>query len=84
MAFFRALTEKYPTFADGQAALSVMQYKLGTPNSMSLANDDWEDAVEQDSRYTDASWVREIRRWPPLLVSHLEEYLKARQTQTKI
>jgi tetratricopeptide (TPR) repeat protein len=63
MAYFRALVEKYPAFADGQAAYSVMQYKLGPASTgLAMANEHWEDAMEEDSRYADVSWVSEIRR----------------------
>lgn len=38
------------------------------------ARNAWEVALEEDSRYVDVEWVRDIRRWPPSLVSVLEKF----------
>ena len=71
IAYFRQLAIKYPYFADGQAALAVMLWGEGETNSVI---DMWETAIEQDSRYRDVEWVRDIRRWPPSLVKTLEKF----------
>ena len=65
MASFQSLVLKYPDYSDGLAALAVMYYTHGDLES---ARTSWEDALEQDSRYLDVDWVRDIRRWPPQLV----------------
>ena len=71
IAYFKQLAIKYPYFADGQAALAVMLWGDGeTDNVMDM----WETAIEQDSRYRDLEWVRDIRRWPPSLVKTLEKF----------
>ena len=75
VAYFRALVSKYPNFADGQAALAVMLYAQGITSQE--VTDGWETAVEQDSRYVDIEWVRDIRRWPPALVTSLEAFKKS-------
>jgi hypothetical protein len=116
MAYFNTLAVRYPLFADGQAALAVMQFALGSGGGsgssgsgssagagtgtggssssgssrgsgisssggggdyMSSAREAWESALEQDSRYVDVEWVRDIRRWPPALVGDLQLF-KAR------
>jgi len=67
-AFFKLLVSKYPRFADGNAVLAVLSYRNG---DMAAAQEFWEVALEEDSRYQDVSWVRDIRRWPPILVQGL-------------
>jgi tetratricopeptide (TPR) repeat protein len=75
IAYFTALVSKYPDFPDGQAALAVMRFAQGSTGTD--VSDAWENAVEGDSRYVDLKWVREIRRWPPALVSSLENFKKS-------
>lgn len=85
--FFEALIGKYPQFPDGLAAFTVMQYKALTSAPSSLVSSEavgkvennWEDALQEDSRYLDIEWVRDIRRWPPRLVDSLVDYLEARK-----
>ncbi|KAJ1412327.1 hypothetical protein B484DRAFT_455371 [Ochromonadaceae sp. CCMP2298] len=102
-AYFLSMTQRYPLFADGQAALAVMQFALGSDGSgnsgsgaslskvggssggtsggyMASAQDHWEQALEEDSRYVDVEWVRDIRRWPPALVKDLQLF-KSRLAQ---
>ena len=70
-AFFQSLAVKYPTYADAQAALAVLYYEKG---DIENARDCWETALEQDSRYQDDEWVRDIRRWPPKLADSLKTF----------
>ena len=71
IAYFKQLTIKYPYFADGLTALAVMMWGEGeTKDVMDL----WETGIEQDSRYIDIEWVRDIRRWPPSLVKTLQDF----------
>ena len=86
IAYFKLLTSRYPTFADGQAALAVMMYSNSNYNKDILNDsnsnyniddsikDHWESALEEDSRYIDIDWVENIRRWPPLLVEDLKRF----------
>jgi len=68
IAYFSALVAKYPLFADGLAALALMEFDRGnTAEAASL----WERGLEQDSRYLDLEWVRDVRRFPPKLVEVL-------------
>lgn len=69
LIYFRSLVAKYPSFADGNAALAVMLYEKG--ESKDIVMEAWEEALEADSRYLDVDWVRDIRRWPPKLVDTL-------------
>ena len=74
IAYFKQLASKYPYFADGQAALAVMLWGEGENKDVM---DMWETAIEQDSRYRDVEWVRNIRRWPPSLVGTLEKFMNS-------
>ena len=67
--YFVALVAKYPSFADGLAALSIMTFEAG---EVDAALDLWDRALQEDSRYSEIEWVSEIRRWPPSLVSSLK------------
>lgn len=58
--FFKVLSLKYPYFPDGNAILAVLYYEKG---DVKAAEDTWENAVEEDSRYNDLDWVLNIRRW---------------------
>ena len=64
--YFRTLAIKYPYFPDGQAVLAALYFERG---DIKAANDCFENAVEEDSRYEDIDWVLNIRRWPPKLVT---------------
>lgn len=64
--YFRSLSSKYPGFADGDAALAVMYFER---SNIKEAQDYWEEALENDSRYLDIDWLQDIRRWPPKLIA---------------
>lgn len=69
--YFKTLAIKYPYFPDGQAVLATLYYERG---DLKAANDCWENALEEDSRYEDIDWVLNIRRWPPKLVATLVKF----------
>lgn len=85
IAYFQLLSSRYPSFADGQAALAVMIYSNSNSNHDINNNNDilndakthWETALEEDSRYLDIDWVENIRRWPPALVNDLKLFKTA-------
>ena len=83
LAIMKEIVSKYPnTFADGMAAVAVMNYGInqrmsGEELQQNLAL--YKSAVIQDSRYSDMEWIRDIRRWPPSMVSALEA-LQTRMT----
>ena len=72
-AIVEEFCKRYPYFADGKAALAVMNYKGGL---VDVSLDQFDEAVEADDRYIDLSWVANIRRWTPRLVSDLETMLR--------
>lgn len=68
----RRLVKKYPMFADMRAALTAVLWADGQQGE---AESNWVAAVGVDSRYQNLDWVKEIRRWPPSLVSALDKFL---------
>lgn len=77
LEYFVTLADKYPLFPDGRAVLAIMYYDAGDAVN---AKENWDIAVEQDARYLDVSWVTDVRRWPPRLVSSLEQYLSVHKS----
>lgn len=71
LTYFEFLLSKYPSYSDGRAALAIMYYENG---QVDKAKENWNDALEDDSRYIDVSWVQDIRRWPPKLVDNLRKF----------
>lgn len=67
----RFLVRKYPTFGDMHAAIAMAAWEQG---DSAQAENEWYKAVEQDSRYEDTAWVRDVRRWPPRLIGALESF----------
>ncbi|KAL3693730.1 hypothetical protein R1sor_007381 [Riccia sorocarpa] len=71
---FRNLLRRYPEFADVRAALAVSLYEQGLYGE---AETNW--GRLEDGRYRDREWVKTTRRWPPRLVSALEDFLDVKQ-----
>lgn len=69
----RNLVRKYPMYSDMRAALAAALWVEGQQGE---AESNWVAAVGLDNRYQDLDWVSKIRRWPPLMVSALERFLK--------
>lgn len=65
------LIRKYPNFADMHAANAMIKWER---DDKSKAEDEWYKAVESDARYQNIEWVREIRRWPPRLMTILKSF----------
>ncbi|MGB3291745.1 MAG: tetratricopeptide repeat protein [Phormidesmis sp.] len=68
----KSLVRKYPNFADMRAALTAALWVQGKGGE---AESNWVAVVGLDSRYKDINWVKSIRRWPPKMVSALEQFL---------
>ncbi|MEC4985398.1 MAG: tetratricopeptide repeat protein [Oscillatoria sp. PMC 1068.18] len=69
----RNLVRKYPMFPDMRAALTAILWEQGQQGE---AESNWVAAVGIDNRYQDLNWVKNNRRWPPLMVTALEKFLK--------
>lgn len=60
--------------AEVHAALAAVLY-TERPSQRLRAEQQWDVAVEFDSRYVDTTWVRSEKHWPPRLVAALERFL---------
>ena len=69
----RNLARRYPQFADARAALAAALWDQG---QLGEAESNWVAVIGLDSRYKDLNWVGSIRRWPPVMVCALEQFLK--------
>ena len=69
----RNLARRYPQFADARAALTAALWDQGQPGE---AESNWVAVMGLDNRYQDLNWVKTIRRWPPTMVTALEQFLK--------
>jgi tetratricopeptide (TPR) repeat protein len=68
----RNLVRKYPQFPDMRAALTAALWEQGKRGE---AESNWVAVVGLDSRYKHLEWVKEVRRWPPVMVAALEKFL---------
>jgi len=68
----RRLIRRYPLFADARAGLTALLWRRGASGE---AESNWAAASGLDPRYRQPEWLLEIRRWPPLPVSALHDFL---------
>ncbi len=68
----RNIIRKYPQFPDVRAALTAALWVEGKQGE---AESHWVAAVGLDRRYKDLNWVKDVRRWPPVMVAALEKFL---------
>lgn len=68
----RNLIRKYPQFADMRAALTAALWRKG---QIGEAESNWVAVIGLDSRYKDTTWLADIRRWPPTLITDMESFL---------
>ena len=66
------ILRKYPNFTDVRAALTAA---LWADKKQGEAESNWVSVANLDPRYQDINWVKNIRRWPPSLVTALEKFL---------
>jgi tetratricopeptide (TPR) repeat protein len=68
----RNLIRRHPLFADARAALTALLWQRGARGE---AESNWAAASGLDPRYRQQDWLRQIRRWPPLPVEALNQFL---------
>ena len=68
----RNLIRRYPLFADARAALCALLWREG---SRGEAESHWVAAAGLNPIYRDATWLAEVRRWPPRPIADLERFL---------
>ncbi|NEO66355.1 MAG: tetratricopeptide repeat protein, partial [Moorea sp. SIO4G2] len=72
MGIMRNTIRKYSQFADLRAALTAVLWANGKRGE---AESNWVAAVGLDKRYQDLDWVEHVRRWPPMMVEALANFL---------
>ena len=68
----RALIRRHPLFADARAALTALLWRQG---SRGEAESHWAAASGLDPRYRQQEWLLSIRRWPPVPIEALQQFL---------
>ena len=68
----KKLIRRYPTFADARAALTALYWAKGESGK---AESNWIAVTELDTRYSDAEWLKKIRRWPPNPIKDLMNFI---------
>ncbi len=69
------IVRKYRDFPDVRAALTAALWQAGQRGE---AESNWIAVIGLDSRYKDLDWVKNNRRWPPMMVSALDRFLHLR------
>ncbi len=69
------IVRKYRDFPDVRAALTAALWQDGQQGE---AESNWIAVIGLDSRYRDLEWVKNNRRWPPVMVSALDGFLHLR------
>ena len=68
----RNLIRRYPLFADARAALTALLWRQG---SRGEAESHWAAASGLDPRYRQPEWLLTVRRWPPVPIEALQQFL---------
>ncbi|MEB3235074.1 MAG: tetratricopeptide repeat protein [Cyanobacteriota bacterium] len=68
----RNLIRRYPLFADARAGLTALLWRQG---SRGEAESHWAAASGLDPRYRQGEWLRSMRRWPPVPIEALQQFL---------
>jgi len=67
---------KFPAFADMHAVLAAAYWSQGRSAD---AEAEWTKVIDQDTRYGNLEWVEDVRRWPPVLVAELKNFVELRR-----
>ena len=68
----RNLIRRYPLFADARAGLTALLWQKGARGE---AESNWAAASGLDPRYRQQEWLLSTRRWPPVPVESLAQFL---------
>lgn len=68
----RSLIRRYPLFADARAGLTALLWRQG---SRGEAESHWAAASGLDPRYRQEEWLLTVRRWPPVPIEALQQFL---------
>ncbi len=68
----KKLIRRYPSFADARAALTALDWSKGESGK---AESNWIAVTELEPRYSDEEWLKKIRRWPPIPIKNLMDFI---------
>jgi len=68
----RNILRKYPSFPDVRAALTAALWASGKQGE---AESEWVSVAASDARYKDLTWLKDIRRWPPSMITAMSQFL---------
>ncbi|PSC74586.1 Tetratricopeptide repeat [Micractinium conductrix] len=75
------VARRAPGSVDMRAALAALYWRRGDE---ARAESEWEFACNSITtgctKYTDSDWLLRIRRWPPIMVEYLSNFLKLRSS----
>lgn len=75
------VARRAPGSADMRAALAALYWSQGRQQA---AEDEWEFACDRITvgcvRYKDQEWLRTVRRWPPIMVDLMDQFVNIRST----
>lgn len=80
------VARRAPASIDMRAALAALYWSQGLEQA---AEDEWRftcdninpgQVFDSCALYRDPDWLRRIRRWPPIMVEHMEDFLKLKSS----
>lgn len=77
---FEKVARRAPGSSDTRAALAALYWRAG---KYEQAEAQWQYACENItagcSKYQDRAWLSTVRRWPPVMVGYLQDFLRLKQ-----
>lgn len=77
---FEKVSRRAPGSSDTRAALAALYWRAGKYEQAEAA---WQFACENITagckKYEDREWLQTVRRWPPVMVSYLQDFLRLKQ-----
>lgn len=74
------MSRRAPGSSDTRAALAALYWRGGKYEQAEAA---WQFACENITagckKYEDSQWLRIVRRWPPVMVAYLQDFLRLKQ-----
>jgi hypothetical protein len=77
---FEKVSRRAPGSSDTRAALAALYWRAGKYEQAEAA---WQFACENITagckKYEDREWLQTVRRWPPVMVAYLQDFLRLKQ-----
>lgn len=80
VAQFEKVSRRAPGSSDTRAALAALYWRAGKYEKAEAA---WQFACDNITagckKYEDVQWLKTVRRWPPVMVAYLTDFLQLKQ-----